>query len=227
MAEDGDTGKCDPTSEVPAPTAHVPVTAMRWPRNRVIHRVHPAEYQAAEFNPGLRGNARFSPIQDGQEKPIPTLYGGESFGCAAMETVFHDVPYTVGLKSYDKRKLSGQAYSTIRPLQALLLADLSSTALRKMGLRRSQLIDTEKDAYCATRRWAAAIHAQHRDIQRLCWVSRQDDRTRALMLFGDRLPARILRAVGDSLSLTADETTWLNLLALSERIGVNIVAGKE
>jgi hypothetical protein len=35
--------------------------------------------------------------------------------------------------------------------------DLSSVPLRKLGVTRKQLIDTEKDQYPATRKWAEAI----------------------------------------------------------------------
>ncbi|VFR21237.1 hypothetical protein AMP9_3919 [plant metagenome] len=80
----------------------------------VFHRVHQSQYQADQFNPGVRGNARFSPIQDDQGQAIPTLYAGTTLPCALMETVFHDVPHTAGFKSFDKAKLAGQVHSTVR-----------------------------------------------------------------------------------------------------------------
>ena len=43
----------------------------------VLHRVHLHRYRADQFNPGVSGNARFSPIQDEHGQPIPTLYGGD------------------------------------------------------------------------------------------------------------------------------------------------------
>lgn len=95
-----------------------------------------------------------------------------------MEIVFHDVPFAVGFKTYDKAKLIGQIASRVIPRRDLSLADLSSTALRKLGVERSQLIDAEKDRYPQTRIWAEAIHAQCPDVDGLCWVSRQDDRAR-------------------------------------------------
>ena len=72
---------------------------MTWAKDRVIHRIHEEHDAGDVFNPGLRGNARFSPIKDSTATAIPTLYGGDSFECAAMETVFHDVPYTAGITS--------------------------------------------------------------------------------------------------------------------------------
>jgi hypothetical protein len=90
---------------------------------------------------------------------IPTLYGGTTFDCAAMETIFHDVPFAPGLKTFDKQKLADQVYSQVTPKRTLSLADLSTKALRKLGVQRNELIDTEKDVYPSTRKWAEAIHA--------------------------------------------------------------------
>ncbi|MBE2321381.1 RES family NAD+ phosphorylase, partial [Solirubrobacter sp. CPCC 204708] len=168
----------------------------------VLHRVHQSQYQADQFNPGVRGNARFSPIQDDQGQAIPTLYAGTTLPCALMETVFHDVPHTPGFKSFDKAKLAGQVHSTVRVEADLQLIDLSSVALRKLGVTRKQLIDTEKDQYSATRKWAVALHRQCPQAQGLSWVSRQDDSARAVVLFGDRIAEGALQDGGGTHSLT-------------------------
>ena len=198
---------------------------MTWANGQVIHRIHLDLYHAAQFNPGAKGNARFSPIKDAMNSSIPTLYGGVTFECAAMETVFHDVPYALGLKTYDKTKLMGQVSSQVIPTRNLVLADLSSTTLRKLGVERSQLIDTEKDRYPQTRVWGQAIHAQCPDVDGLCWVSRQDDRARALVLFGDRARSTDLAPCGSSITIVSDPAAYTRLLELADRIGVQIVDG--
>jgi hypothetical protein len=215
-------------TEVPAPPNDLPtsVKVMIWPRGQIIHRTHLNLYRSAQFNPGIRGNARFSPIKDAMDVSVPTLYGGTTFDCAAMETVFHDIPFAAGLKTYDRQKLTGQVYSQVAPQRNFALADLSSTALRKLGIRRNQLIDTEKDRYPETRAWAQAIHTQCPDIEGLCWVSRQDDRAQALVLFGDRVSPKDLVAQGDPIDIISDLDVYSVLLGLADRIGVNIVAGK-
>lgn len=192
----------------------------------MLHRVHQDHYKGDQFNPGLTGNARFSPIRDAEGDPIPTLYAAITFDAAAMESVFHDVSHAPGFKHYDERKLEGQVLSELKVKRDLKLADLGSVALRKLGVQRKQLIDTEKDQYPATRRWAEAIHAQHPDIQGLSWISRQDDSARAVLLFGDRVPKGALQQVGESRSLLKDEV-HMELLDLAERIGVDIAPGKE
>lgn len=215
----------------PAASAHAPpsvlhISTTTWPAGTLIHRVHHRQYGAVQFNPGVLGNARFSPIRNIHGDPIPTLYGGSSFACAAMETVFHDVPFAAGYKTWDKNKLDGQVHSRFDAASGLLLADLGSKALRKLGVPRNALIDTEKDQYPATRLWAEAIHAQCPGVQGLCWTSRQDDSARAVVLFGDRIDVGVLREALPARSLTTDAGAYGELLALAEQIGVDIVPGR-
>lgn len=143
-----------------------------------------------------------------------------------MESVFHDVSHARGYKNYAKEKLEGQVHSKVQAKGDLKLADLSSVALRKLGVQRKQLIDTEKDQFPRTRQWAEAIHAKYDDIQGLSWISRQDDTARAVVLFGDRVPEGTLQQVGSSRSLLRDDQAYAELLELAERIGVDVTPGK-
>ena len=215
-------------SRVPTPLADIAklVKTVTWPKDQVIHRIHLKIYGSSEFNPGPKGNARFSPIKASDGASIPTLCGGTTFDCAAMETVFHDVPFAAGLKTFDKQKLIDQVYSQVTPRRDLNLVDLSTTALRKLGVQRNELIDTEKDKYPDTRKWDEAIYAACSDAEGLCWVSRQDDRALAVVLFGDRLAAADLLPTGDPRSVLADISVYTDLLVLADRIGVDIVDGK-
>ena len=214
------------SSRTPAPPDKLHTMCTTLAKGVVLHRVHQSRYQADQFNSDTRGNARFSPIRDDHGTPIPTLYGGTTVECALMETVFHDVPHTAGFKSFDKGRLVERVYSTVQIEQPLQLVDLTSVPLRKLGVTRKQLIDTEKDQYPATRKWAEAIHRQCPQAQGLSWVSRQDDSARAVVLFGDRIPDGALRANGNSRSLLDDGDTYDVVLDLADRIGVNIVPGK-
>ena len=108
----------------------------------------------------------------------------------------------------------------------LVLADLRSKALRKLGVARNQIIDTEKDQYPITRQWAEAIHTQCPQVQGLCWTSRQDDSAQALMLFGDRLKQGVLQAGAASRNLVGDAKAYDDVLLLAEQIGVDIVPGR-
>lgn len=65
----------------------------------ILRRVHHEQYEADQFNPGVKGNARFSPIQNAKGRTIPTLYAGIAKECAMMETVFHEMSFAQGLKT--------------------------------------------------------------------------------------------------------------------------------
>jgi hypothetical protein len=210
---------------IPTPPANLAklIRTTTWPKVRVIHRIHQDRFRGDEFNPGPNGNARFSPITDAKGNSIPTIYGGETFECAAMESVFHDVPFAPGLKSVAKRKLKGHRYSQVLSATDLVLVDLSTTALRNLGIKRGELIETEKDIYPQTRQWAEAIHAQCPDVQGLCWISRQDDRSRAIVIFGDRLGKAPLSEHAPSVDIVTDSPTYADIITLAARIGVKII----
>lgn len=57
------------------------LTLYRLPVGTTLHRFHLACYGGTQFNPGIRGNARFSPIVCPNGTPIPTLYAGDTFDC--------------------------------------------------------------------------------------------------------------------------------------------------
>ncbi|MBV8048129.1 MAG: RES family NAD+ phosphorylase [Paludibacterium sp.] len=197
------------------------IALLAWPKDALLHRVHPDCYAAGQFNPGVRGNARFSQIKHADGHPIPTLYAGTTLDCALMETVFHDVPFVPGLKTVDESKLAQLVHSRLIVRQALTLVDLRNVALRKLGFRRTELIDTEKDLYPQTRAFAERVHAECPDAQGLCWMSRQDDSARAVMLFGDRIAAGVLMPHGPGRGL-GDEAK-AEVVDLAERIGVCLV----
>lgn len=191
-----------------------------------LHRIHADRYAPAQFNPGTAGNARFSPIRDAASQPIATLYAASSFEAAAMETVFHDVSLVAGLKTLDTTHLQGLAWSMVAPKRPLRLVDLSSTALRRLGTKRRALIDTPKSDYPRTRRWAEAVHSEVPAADGLWWVSRQDDRAEAIMLYGDRVQPDTLDVMQAPQALLHELQVSMRLLELTERIGVCFVSGR-
>lgn len=210
---------------VPAPHHPLRITRTHLPPDTLLHRIHNEKYHACQFNPGLHGNARFSPVSDSTGSPVPSLYGGLTPACAMMETIFHDIPCAPGFKTLDKNKLCGLVLSVLTVTRELTLADLSSIALRKLGVSRRQLIETEKCDYPSTRLWAQAIHRQYTDIQGLSWVSRQDDSARAVILFGDRISAGILQPSGGSRPLLTDADLFSGILSLADKLDVLIIPG--
>jgi RES domain len=209
-------------SKYALPAGPLKATRITWKKGKPIHRIHSSLYTEMQYNPSAKGNARFSPIRDAVGEIIPVLYGGSTMDCALMETVFRDVPYSPGLKSVDKARLDGQVYSVVLAKADLRLIDLGNVALRKLGIDRAHLIDTTKAHYPDTRKWAEAIYRQFPKCQGLRWISRQDDSSEAILLFGDRIPAATLTVVQAAAPLVVRGLAALPVLYLARKIGVKL-----
>ncbi|CNF37381.1 RES family NAD+ phosphorylase [Yersinia kristensenii] len=179
MADSDD--KDNVVRKVPLPKADLQVNFTTWIAGKLIYRIHSAEFTATQFNPG-KGNARFSPMDNG----VSTLYGGVSTGVAVMETIFHDLPPDSAGAPYDLGKLEGLVHSAVKPSEDLHLVDLNPKTLRKMGVKRADILDSSADQYVFTREYTVAIHQAYPAAQGMQWSSKQHGDT-ALMLFGDRV----------------------------------------
>jgi hypothetical protein len=190
-----------------------------------VWRVHPASYRATEFNPSNSGDARFSPIRRLDGTTIPVLYGASTLAGAMMETIFHDVPTPPSGYILDIERLREQnlVVSRIRPRRRLQAVDLSTKGLKRLGLNRTDLIDTPVAAYPLTRDWAEWLHGATL-AKGFLWTSRQDDAARAIALFGDRLTESAFKVEVDREPLCEDE--YLDaLLELAEHIGIERLFG--
>lgn len=205
------------------PPGPLKTTLITWELGREMHRVHDVVYPANQFNPSSSGNARFSPIRDSEGSIIPTLYGGTTFDCALMETIFHDLTYKAGFKPVSKRKIEGKVHSVVIPRIDLRLVDLGTIALHKLGIDRAHLIDTTKVHYPRTRNWAEAIYNQESAVHGLCWTSRRHDREQAVVLFGGRLDPSDLEMASPPLPLLEDSIAILPVISLATRLGATLV----
>jgi len=86
-------------------------------------------------------------------------------------------------------RLSGLAMSTLIVTEPIRLAMLAGLGLRRLGVRRRDLIETGPGTYSQTAAWALALHGSPVAPSGLLWTSRQDDTASVLLLFGDRIPA--------------------------------------
>jgi hypothetical protein len=207
------------------PDGPLNATLIDWKPDARLHRVHDGAWGPAEFNRSRFGNARFSPLFDNSGNIVPTLYAGTTLDCALMETIFHDVPYASGLKTVSKRsRIAGHLISRIQLETKLTVIDLSAIALRKLGISRTDLLETEKDHYPASREWARTLYSQYTQAQGLLWTSRQDDRSLACILFGDRIAAGSLASVAEPLPLLhPDGSACMEILTLARRLNVEVV----
>jgi hypothetical protein len=209
----------------PSLTGALNATTIDWGKGVTLFRVHRTVYSPIAFNPSKAGDARFSPLILPTGEAVPTLYAGTTLDCALMETIFHDVPFAPGLKTVSKKtNVHGQMRSSMRATRDLSLIDLRSIALRKLGLTRRELIDTEAVQYPVTRAYALRLYQQFPNAEGMIWTSRQDDQSQALILFETRLEGFVLEQLEHSASLIlSDGSASSEVLALADRLGVLIV----
>ncbi len=191
-----------------------------------LYRVHDSKYKEQDgrvrFNASGQGNARFSPLRQG-EQVVPTLYAGLTFDCALMETVFHDISPRIGVTMHPD-KLKGLVATEIDVATEMRLVDLTSVGLRRFGLQNTDLIDTLPSYYKVTQAWANALYSANPSAHGLYWTSRLDNRSQAMMFFGDRLVGNdALKPVGRARELhRLSGGPIIEVLQLAETIGVDI-----
>lgn len=185
-----------------------------------IVRCHDGRYGATEFNPGL-GAGRFHPFAV-RGRNIPTIYGSSDLVGALSETLFHDVPVETGLRAIERSVLRPLLVSVIAARRPLRFAQLHSSGLGRLGLRRAELIDSEASAYPATVTWAKALHACPERFDGLVWISRQNDTSRAVVLFGDRVDRWDLEMVDSPLPLYLGPG-YAMVLEAAETAGIGVL----
>ncbi|MEO5964320.1 MAG: RES family NAD+ phosphorylase [Candidatus Limnocylindrales bacterium] len=172
------------------------------PAGTVLFRVHAARRGSSEFNPGLGGQSRFAPLLAGAPPVVvPTLYASSSIAGAFSESIFHDVPYRGIAKRILISRLAEYVLSALVAQREIHVAQLAGAGLRRVGVRRRDLIDGGPLTYTSTVRWAAALHDCPAQPGGLLWTSRQDDTAQALVLFGDRVAETRLLAISGPIAL--------------------------
>lgn len=176
-----------------APAASLDPLFEDWPAGDTIHVIHDTAFAPESFNPGAdaagvpRKPTRFAPIRDARGKLVPYLYGGTTLDCAIFETVFHDVPFDAPDKYVDLDAFAQRGHGQLLPQRALRLVDLTSEGLHRIKVPKEELIASPSRDYPATAAWAQALHHRFADVDGLVWMSRQRDRDRSVVLFGDRV----------------------------------------
>jgi hypothetical protein len=155
----------------------------------------------------------------------PLWYGADSPEGAIHESVFHDVPFDAHDPILLAATFADRALSPVRTRVPVRIVDLTTPGLRRIRVRRTDLIESNPVAYADTVRWAAALREADPAIGGMRWVARLDDRSLAVVLFGDRVPADLLEvdpADGGPLPLGAG--SGLDLVeTLAERSGITVV----
>lgn len=184
----------------PPPPSSLQPLLFIWEKGRPLFRCHSDHFGPTQFNPG-RGSGRFHPFRDARGVVVPTLYAAGDLEGALSETVFHNVAAKGPGKALRRVDLRSLVLSTLVCDRDLRLAQLFGFGLRRLNITRLTLIEASKRQYPRTAVWAQGLHACNDRIDGLVWVSRQNDGTRSVILFGDRVPGLALRVLGPSLSL--------------------------
>ena len=196
-----------------------------WPAGKQIHRCFDIAWGSRQFYPGdAQRRGRFSPFVPlgGASDPLPVLYGASEEDGALSETVFHDVPVR-GAKQISYRYLQHRMLVALTSRRDLVLVDLTTHGLGRLGLAHSELIEPGKPFYPATAEWARALHAHPATVDGLTWVSHQDNTSRALVLFGDRVLVDDLVVVPGRVPMTIGAGAGFELaLDIADRAGITI-----
>jgi RES domain-containing protein len=166
-----------------------------------VVRIHSMARSADAFNPGLGRPSRFAPLRRADGALIPTLNAATSVAAALSESVFHDVPYRGRGKRILAGRLTGLALSTVIVAEPIRLAMLAGLGLRRLGIRRRELIESGPGSYSLTTAWALALYGCPAAPFGLLWTSRQDDTASSLLLFGDRVSRPALLVASDPVPL--------------------------
>jgi hypothetical protein len=86
----------------------------------------------------------------------------------------------------------------------------------------SDVIDSDQQDYPLTRRLSAWLYENKPDAQGICWMSRQNDEGRAVVLFEPRL-GLVKLAVDTEDEIFTDGPHLDALLTLAERMGASVI----
>ena len=206
---------------LPYPVAPLRPLIEEWPAGKPIERCHSPSLGPSAFNE-TNSPGRFRPIPKGSSV-VPTLYGADGFDGALSESLFRNVP----VRGPDRRvllaDLQGLVRSVLSPRRALPLAALHGYGLRRIGVTRAELIESESYCYPRTAQWGESLYESIERPVGLVWRARQHDDSYALMLFGTRVAEDDLETLQGPDALD-DPATFLMVLRAAERAGITVIA---
>lgn len=185
-----------------------------------LYRIHREKFAGNAFNTTPGGDARFSPIFDQDNKVIATLYAGDNTKVALCEVPLHDLDFSQQHVGFNVGRLVGLVHTKLIVKADLQLANLDQPGLAKMRASK-KVAHCDAAHYQVTRKWAEAIHAQHKEIQGLVWPSKQHP-GHAYVLFGDRFNGNELSMAGKTVSVT-DKSVLLPLFELADSMGITLL----
>jgi hypothetical protein len=154
-----------------------------WPASRPFIRAFSVAYGPTAFNPTSTVR-RFRPVRD-RGQVVPTAYGAETGLIALAETVLRRTPTEGGV--LHRHELRGLGLVKVRFPHDLNLIQLNGAGLRKLHLKRTDVIDTDTTAYPQTAQVAQTLYDTNTTAHGIVWTSNQSDDGDAFILWGSRL----------------------------------------
>jgi hypothetical protein len=176
-------------------------------------RVYDRQFGPRDFNPG-DGVARFRPIRNASGAVVPTAYGAHDQETAIAEAVLRGV--SALNRGTPRRRLfrlevDGLDMARLRTTRPLRLVRMHGLGLTRLNLLREQVIDSSESEYDYTAEWAQALYGHRSRPHGLVWTSRQNDTSRAFILWGGtRVRPEWLQLEGDPVAL--DREPGLDLI---------------
>lgn len=115
-------------------------------------------------------------------------------------------------------------HSVVETNQDIILADLTTKPLRKLGIHPADIVTSEKDGYPFSRAVAEKMYECNPDIQGLRWMSRQDNTAGVYIFFENRFSSPPLVVIAPTRRLEVE--AYSEVLDLADALDVQIVAGK-
>jgi RES domain len=176
-------------------------------------RVYQRRFGPLDFNGG-DAVARFRPIRNTSGAVVPTAYGAHDQETAIAEAVLRGVS-SLSRGSPRRRlfrlEVEGLDMARLHTTRPLRLVRLHGLGLTRLNLLREHVIDCPESAYDYTAAWAQALYGHRSRAHGLIWTSRQNDTSRAFILWGGtRVRPGWLRLESEALPL--DREPGLDLI---------------
>ena len=190
----------------------------------VLWRVHRHTRSPGSFKPvpsdGHFGGGRFDSTPD---DPYPYLYVALHPETALLETLVRGIPFDErGTRYLRRAALTDLAVSSVETTEDLTLISLLTSADLAAACQDEWLVTADPPEYAQTRRWAHWLRDRAPWSQGMVWPSRRDLGRSTVLLFGDRVPAAVLRPTADP-AIRLDDAAgafWLNRTLAPYRINV-------
>lgn len=178
-----------------------------------VIRVYQRLFGPLDFNEG-DALARFRPVRNASGAIVPTAYGARDAETAIAEAVLRGVSalsHGSPRRRLFRLEVEGLDMARLRTTRPLRLVRLHGLGLTRLNLLREHVIDTPESQYDYTAAWAQALYGHRSRPHGLVWTSRQNDTSRAFILWGGtRVRQQWLQLEGDPVAL--DREPGLDLI---------------